>query len=84
MAEAGKRGWVVLTKDRRIRYRKLEQDALVNNGAKAFVFIGGAMTGEEMGQVLGKAALAMARRGVSVPAPFIFTIGRSGRLVRIR
>jgi uncharacterized protein with PIN domain len=32
----GKRKWVVLTKDRRIRFRAIERQALINAGALSF------------------------------------------------
>src|SRR4051812_30434760 len=37
LAEVGKRGWIVLTKDTRIRYRSSELTALVKANVSAFV-----------------------------------------------
>src|SRR5436190_7425287 len=41
LTEAGKQNWVVLTKDRRIRFRLTERTALINAGVRAFVLTAG-------------------------------------------
>jgi predicted nuclease of predicted toxin-antitoxin system len=41
LALAGRNGWVVLTRDKRIRYRRLERLALEAAKVRAFVFTGG-------------------------------------------
>jgi hypothetical protein len=84
LAFVGQRGWIALTKDTRIRYRKLEQEAFLRHGVRAFVFTGGKVRGEEMAQVLAGAALRMARLGASVKPPFIYGIGRAGKPTRLR
>jgi hypothetical protein len=43
-------GWVVLTKDSRIRYRSLERDALIRAGVRAFVLTARDMTGHDDGR----------------------------------
>ncbi len=48
---AGSRGWIVLTKDERIRYRPNERRALLRSGVRAFILTGRNLTGEEMGEV---------------------------------
>lgn len=45
LAEVGKRGWVVLTKDQRIRRRRVEIDALMAASVAAFVLTSGNLTG---------------------------------------
>jgi hypothetical protein len=45
----GKNGWVVLTRDKRIRYRRLERLALQAANVPAFVFTGGNVTIKETG-----------------------------------
>ena len=37
----GARGWVVLTKDGRLRFRPLEKEALIAANVRVFVFTGG-------------------------------------------
>jgi PIN domain-containing protein len=40
LPEVGKRGWVVLTADYRMRYRERERDALMEHGVRAFILRG--------------------------------------------
>ena len=73
----GKRGWILLTIDARLRYNPLEQQAILKHGVAAFVFTGGATHDE-------KAAAFLAARGRSAglparePPPFIAKIPHSG------
>jgi predicted nuclease of predicted toxin-antitoxin system len=48
---AGERGWVVLTKDQKLRYRPLEINALRESKARVFVLIAGNLRGVEIGAV---------------------------------
>lgn len=45
LAEVGRRGWVVLTKDQRIRRRQAEFEVLLGAGVAAFVLTSGNLTG---------------------------------------
>lgn len=47
LIEAGRRNWIVLTKDKRIRRRPAEIEALVTHGVRAFVLARGNLTGSE-------------------------------------
>lgn len=40
LPEVGRRGWVVLTADYRMRYRERERDALMEHGVRAFILRG--------------------------------------------
>jgi PIN like domain len=40
LAEVGKRGWIALTHDRRIRYKPNERDAVVRHGVALLVIVG--------------------------------------------
>ena len=40
LPEVGRRGWIVLTHDQRIRYKSNERDAVMSNGLAMFVLIG--------------------------------------------
>lgn len=79
LAEAGRRRWVVLTRDKRIRYRYLERLALQNAGVRAFVFTGGNVTGSETAAILAQALKRLTRVARADPGPFIYRFGRSGR-----
>jgi predicted nuclease of predicted toxin-antitoxin system len=78
LREVGRRGWVVLTRDRRIRYRSHERAALIQAGVRAFVLVAGNLSGREMAAVFVKALPAMRRFMVRHPPPFIAKVTRSG------
>lgn len=42
MAEVGRRGWIALTHDRRIRYKPNERDAVMRHGVALLVIVGDA------------------------------------------
>jgi hypothetical protein len=42
LAEIGKRGWIALTHDRRIRYKPNERDAVMRHGVSLLVIVGAA------------------------------------------
>jgi hypothetical protein len=54
LPEVGRRGWVVLTKDARIRYRPSERSALERAGVVAMVLTAGNLTGAEMAKLFVK------------------------------
>lgn len=83
LAEAGRNGWVVLTRDQRIRYRKLERLSLEAAGVRAFVFTGGNVTVKDTAAILAGALPAIARTVARMGAPFIVNIARSGALRRM-
>ena len=51
----GERGWVVLTKDDRIRYRRHEREALLDAGVRAFVLTNRNLTGDDMATLFAEA-----------------------------
>ncbi len=65
------RDWIVLTKDKNIRRRPLEAQALVAAGLKVFVVTATDLTGEETGQVLVKALPKIRRFCTKHAPPFI-------------
>jgi hypothetical protein len=54
IADVAGRGWVILTKDRRIRYGPLERTAVFAANARMFALTGGNLRGPEMAAVLAK------------------------------
>ncbi len=74
----GQRGWIVLTKDKRIRYRGTELAALVNAGVRAFVLTGRNLQGSEMGKIFVRALPAINRFAERHPAPFIAKLTPGG------
>ena len=71
LAEVGKRGWLVITKDQWIRRRPLERDALLNANLKVFCFMSGSMPFSEMAEVLLKALPAIKKTAATKLPPFI-------------
>lgn len=84
LAEAGRRQWIVLTRDQRIRYRQLELVALTEARVRAFVFTGGNVTLGDTAAILVNALPRMTRISRSDPGPFVYHLGRAGRPTRMR
>lgn len=78
LPQVGVRGWIVVTKDARIRYRTNERDALVRAGVRAFVLRGGNLTGEQMATALVKALPKIRRLIRKQAAPFIAGVSAGG------
>lgn len=83
LAEVGKNGWIVLTRDKRIRYRQIERVALQTARVRAFVFTGGNVTARDTGTVLAGALDRILRISSADPGPFIYHIGKSGKPVQM-
>lgn len=83
LERAGANGWVVLTRDKRIRYRRLELLTLQAAGVRAFVFTGGNVGMKDTGTILAAALPRIERITRTVPGPFIYHVGTSGRPIRM-
>lgn len=83
LERAGTEGWIVLTRDKRIRYRKLERLAMKIAGVRAFVFTGGNVTIQDTGEILARALSSIRRICAIQVGPFVYHIGRSGKPVRM-
>lgn len=84
LGAVGRKGWVVLTKDTRIRYRETERAALLNAGVRAFVLTSrGDLNGEELATAFLSARSAIARFLKEFPPPFIARVGRDGTLAML-
>jgi hypothetical protein len=55
LPEVGRNGWILLTKDSRIRYRRNEMQALLASGARSFVLVSRNLPGTEMAEIFVKA-----------------------------
>ena len=80
---AGKHQWIVLTRDKRIRYRQLERKSLEEAGVRAFVFIGGNVTIKDTAEILVTALPHILKISAGNPGPFIYHIGLSGKPVKM-
>ena len=83
LAVAGRKRWVVLTRDKRIRYRQLERRALQAAGVRAFVFTGGNVTVKDTGAILAGALGRLEKVARNDPGPFVYHVGRAGKAVRM-
>jgi hypothetical protein len=83
LAACGERRWIVLTRDKNIRRRALEREALQIHGVGAFAFTGGQATGSETADIVQRLLLKMVNIAVSEPRPFLYTFGVTTPLVRM-
>ena len=74
----GQRGWIVITKDSRFRYRPLERKAYTDAKAIVFVLRGKDMSGREIAEALIAAYRKMERIVRRYRRPMIATVSRSG------
>ena len=84
LKEVGRRGWVVLSKDVRIRRNHIERAALEAAKVRAFFLTQQDITGPEMARLFTSVLPGMTNRAVAQPAPFIYTISRSGLFSRVK
>ena len=84
LAEVGTRGWVVLTKDSRIRRHPLELQSLLAANVAAFMLTATDLTGADMGRLLVTAIARLTTLVRSRARPFIATISRQGQVTIIQ
>lgn len=85
LGDVGKRGWVVLTKDKHIRYRAVELHALRAANVRAFVLAArGDLSGTEVGQIFVKALRAMKKLCKTTSPPFIALVSRDSKVTLIK
>jgi PIN like domain len=80
LSEVGKRGWIVLTKDDRIRYRVTERTAIASAKVRAFVLTSTQLQGTEMAAAFTKALPRIKRVVASHTPPFIARVSRTGKV----
>lgn len=76
----GRQGWVLLTKDKKIRFNELKKSAIQRNRVREFYFASGNYSGAEMAEILVTALRDMARFCRRYEAPFIASISKSGHV----
>jgi predicted nuclease of predicted toxin-antitoxin system len=76
----GERGWVVLTKDQRLRYRPLEIAAPRASNARVFVLTAGNLRGTEIAAVFRAALRRIYRILDARPGPFVARVTQSGHV----
>jgi predicted nuclease of predicted toxin-antitoxin system len=78
ISEVGRRGWIILTKDKAIQRIPAELQAVKAAKVRMFSLPSGNMTGEEMAKLFIKSLSLMARFLKDHPAPFIARLTQSG------
>lgn len=74
---AGTRGWAVLMKDERIRYRPAERQALVHHGVKAFCLTSGNLRAAKMAELF-LASMAHITLACRDAGPFLYAVSAAG------
>ncbi|HUN32658.1 MAG TPA: hypothetical protein VMU95_11645 [Trebonia sp.] len=79
--EAAKRGWPILMKDKRIRHRHAEIDAVIEHAARCFVIANGELPSAQMANrfIIHKEAIYAA---VATPGPYVYSV-RADRIWRL-
>jgi predicted nuclease of predicted toxin-antitoxin system len=80
LARCGVEGWVVLTRDKRLRYRPAEIAALRESGCLVFVLTAGEMTGPSMAEVLTRHLARMTEIAMTAERPAIYRITAAGMI----
>ena len=83
LAEAGRRGWVVLTKDGAIRRNPHEKAMFRDARVRVFALARKNLAGAEMAELFVMALPGMSRRAATIAAPFVFSISRGGEFRRL-
>jgi glycerol-3-phosphate responsive antiterminator len=77
ISEVSSRDWVILTKDKMIRRRPLEKQALLAANARAFILTAGEMKGSEVADLLAKRFTKIMRLAKNTPRPFVAKVTKS-------
>ena len=83
LAEAGREGWLVITRDKRIRHRPAEMEAIREHGVGCFV-LGHRknLTRDEYLRFLQPLLDEMERRFAETSRPFLYVVDSAGRMRR--
>jgi hypothetical protein len=76
LPEVGQRGWVVLTKDKRIRRNKAEKEAFVAARVRAFFVTAKDLTGPQRAELLVAMLPRLTKLATQYEAPFIAVVRR--------
>lgn len=84
LAAAADQGWIVLTRDRRIRYKHNEHAAVTQARLHMFVLTQGGLTATETAQIVVQAYPAMLRRAMLDVPPAFYSVARSGAIKALK
>jgi predicted nuclease of predicted toxin-antitoxin system len=84
LARAGRDGWLVVTRDKRIRHRPAERQALREAGAGCFVLTARRnLSRDELYALLERMLERMVQLADTTPRPFLYGVDRAGRITRL-
>lgn len=78
LVTVGARGWVALTKDKGIRRKPQEREAVLTANVRLFTLASGSMTGQEMADIYLQNRLRIGRFLKNHAPPFVAVVSRSG------
>ena len=71
-------GWVILTKDKNIRRRRGEREAVLTANARVFTLSSGNMRGADMAALFVRHLADMEQVATALVPPFVAVVGREG------
>jgi predicted nuclease of predicted toxin-antitoxin system len=80
LSEAGQRGWIVLSKDQRIRFRPLEREMLVESRCRVFILTAGSLSSRQIADIFVRAAPKIERMARQQPPPFQAYVSAMGKV----
>ena len=80
----GSRGWIVLTRDTRIRTRSLEIQAFAEANVLGFVLTAKNLSGEGTARAFQLAVSRMQQAALDETRPAMFAVDRNGRVTKLR
>lgn len=80
----GRRNWIAITKDKNIRYRTAEIEAIKKYNARVIVIRAKNATGSDLAELILKSMKRITQFAKKTKAPFIAGIDRSGRVTAYR
>lgn len=80
LTTVGEKDWIVFTKDKRIRYRSIEREALLNAKVRAFVLVAGNLSGNDIATTFTNALPKILVFVRESEPPFIARILKSGEV----
>jgi hypothetical protein len=78
LRDAGDRGWVVLMKDDKIRYRPAELEALTTSGVRVFCLTNANLRGADMAKRFADQLPKIIRVATDRPGPYIYGVYADG------
>jgi hypothetical protein len=76
----GEKGWILLTTDKRIRYRANEKEAVIRHRVRMFYFSRNDLSGAQMASAIDKALPEIRRICAKHAPPFFAAISRAGEV----